>query len=80
MTKCDICGRETHGLPYTCRRCGGHFCSDHRLPENHHCIGYPHFYTESYEKYSWQTKRKIVMAAIGILLVIIIGIALFILN
>lgn len=26
-------------IPFTCRRCGGHFCSKHRLPENHECLG-----------------------------------------
>jgi len=26
-------------MPYTCRRCRGNFCGDHRLPEYHHCRG-----------------------------------------
>ena len=26
-------------MPYTCRYCGGTHCSDHRLPENHGCLG-----------------------------------------
>lgn len=26
-------------MPYQCRRCGGTFCSEHRLPENHDCPG-----------------------------------------
>lgn len=25
-------------MPYTCRHCGGEFCSDHRLPESHDCV------------------------------------------
>jgi len=24
-------------MPYICRYCGGRFCPDHRLPENHNC-------------------------------------------
>ncbi len=38
--RCDYCGNILHELPYTCRRCGHHFCSDHHLPENHHCPGH----------------------------------------
>jgi hypothetical protein len=26
-------------MPYQCRLCGGTFCSEHRLPENHDCPG-----------------------------------------
>ncbi|MGD0534667.1 MAG: zinc finger AN1 domain-containing stress-associated protein [Methanoregula sp.] len=39
MTKCDFCKKPIEGLPFTCRRCGGHFCEDHRLPEYHFCRG-----------------------------------------
>lgn len=38
MAQCDVCGRE-EGLPYQCRFCGGTFCGEHRLPENHQCPG-----------------------------------------
>ncbi len=38
MARCDVCGRE-EGMPYRCRHCGGTFCSEHRLPENHDCPG-----------------------------------------
>jgi Zn-dependent protease len=34
--KCQKCGQETF-LPFQCPYCGGHFCSLHRLPENHDC-------------------------------------------
>ena len=34
--KCQKCGQETF-LPFQCPYCGGHFCSVHRLPENHDC-------------------------------------------
>ena len=33
---CQRCGRETF-LPFQCPFCGGQFCSEHRLPENHSC-------------------------------------------
>ena len=38
MAKCDVCGTSVD-LPYNCRRCGGTYCSEHRLPENHSCTG-----------------------------------------
>jgi membrane associated rhomboid family serine protease len=38
MVRCDYCGQE-EGMPYQCRHCGGTFCSEHRLPENHDCPG-----------------------------------------
>ena len=33
---CDFC-HKVQQLPFTCTRCGGQFCTDHRLPENHQC-------------------------------------------
>lgn len=33
---CEKCQKETF-LPFKCQYCGGYFCSDHRLPENHEC-------------------------------------------
>ena len=36
MAKCDHCRTETE-IPYECSFCGGMFCEDHRLPENHNC-------------------------------------------
>jgi membrane associated rhomboid family serine protease len=38
MAKCDACG-EHENMPYKCRRCGGTYCSSHRLPESHDCPG-----------------------------------------
>jgi len=35
---CDYCGRVDH-LPFSCTFCGGRFCVEHRLPENHECPG-----------------------------------------
>jgi len=34
--KCDYCGKEVY-LPFRCPYCGGRFCEEHRLPENHNC-------------------------------------------
>ncbi len=34
--QCRKCGQETF-LPFQCPYCGGQFCSQHRLPENHDC-------------------------------------------
>ncbi|MDX1745471.1 MAG: rhomboid family intramembrane serine protease [Halobacteriales archaeon] len=38
MAKCDVCSRD-ETMPYSCRYCGGTYCSEHRLPENHDCPG-----------------------------------------
>lgn len=34
--KCQKCGKEVF-LPFKCPYCGGYFCPEHRLPENHEC-------------------------------------------
>lgn len=34
--KCEKC-QKNEVLPFTCPYCGGYFCSEHRLPENHDC-------------------------------------------
>lgn len=36
MPYCQYCGKEIY-LPFRCKYCGGIFCSEHRLPENHEC-------------------------------------------
>jgi membrane associated rhomboid family serine protease len=38
MARCDRCGEE-ESMPYRCRLCGGTYCAEHRLPENHDCPG-----------------------------------------
>jgi len=38
MAVCDICKKEV-ALPFKCNYCGGTFCEEHRLPENHYCKG-----------------------------------------
>jgi len=37
MPFCEYCGKEIGFLPFRCKYCGGVFCKDHRLPENHEC-------------------------------------------
>jgi len=36
MAECDECG-SFENMPYECSRCGGTFCTEHRLPEAHDC-------------------------------------------
>ncbi len=38
MATCDVCGTHVD-MPYNCRGCGGTYCAQHRLPENHSCPG-----------------------------------------
>lgn len=38
MKECSECGDEC-SMPYTCNMCNKDFCSSHRLPENHNCVG-----------------------------------------
>jgi len=40
MPECDQCGREEI-LPFTCAYCGGNYCAEHKLPENHNCAYRP---------------------------------------
>ena len=37
MPFCEFCGEEIGYLPFKCNYCGGTFCKQHRLPENHEC-------------------------------------------
>lgn len=40
MPTCTTCGEPATGPSgYSCNYCTGNHCSDHRLPENHHCPG-----------------------------------------
>jgi len=40
LPKCEYCGKEVD-LPFECKFCGGYFCVEHRLPENHECMHLP---------------------------------------
>jgi len=35
---CEVCGKLDL-MPFECNYCGNFYCSDHRLPENHNCVG-----------------------------------------
>ena len=37
MTFCEYCGEKIKLLPFKCKYCGGSYCKEHRLPENHKC-------------------------------------------
>ncbi len=47
--KCQTCGQETI-LPFRCPFCGGQYCSAHRLPENHHCLGINNARTQTQQR------------------------------
>lgn len=49
--RCQVCDREV-ALPFRCSYCQGHFCIEHKLPENHQCPDLPK------EKF-WYQKEKI---------------------
>ncbi|TFF88799.1 MAG: hypothetical protein EU550_00575 [Promethearchaeota archaeon] len=34
---CEFCGEKIDYLPFSCKYCGGVYCKEHRLPENHEC-------------------------------------------
>ena len=38
MGICAACS-ESISMPFKCKFCNGLFCGEHRLPENHSCIG-----------------------------------------
>ncbi len=40
MGICYFCGKEVE-LPFRCPYCNLTFCDDHRLPEQHNCVGLP---------------------------------------
>lgn len=40
MPLCYHCGKEID-YPFKCSFCGGQYCIEHRLPENHNCINQP---------------------------------------
>lgn len=42
MSTCSHCGKQEM-MPFKCKFCGKSHCGDHRLPENHSCIGLRQF-------------------------------------
>ena len=49
MSTCTICGKKEL-MPFKCKFCGNTYCSEHRLPENHGCIGLEIYKEESRTK------------------------------
>lgn len=45
MALCSLCGKS-EVMPFKCKFCGERFCGDHRLPENHECLGLRKFKEE----------------------------------
>lgn len=53
MALCTLCGKQ-EVMPFTCKFCGNKYCADHRLPENHECLGLERFKEErSKEPEKW---------------------------
>jgi len=64
MKRCYLCGKSLQKNPSGCRHCGNFFCSDHLLPENHHCTG-------GYKQYCENCGRFFLLITSRILLSII---------
>lgn len=45
MSECSYCGAQ-ETMPFRCKFCGELFCGEHRLPENHECVGLETFKRE----------------------------------
>jgi Zn-dependent protease len=58
--KCQKCGEEIF-LPFKCHYCGGCFCAEHRLPENHECpeIEFARVPTKEEQPRSFQTWKPL---------------------
>jgi hypothetical protein len=57
MGICYICGKEID-MPFRCPLCNLTFCEEHRLPENHNCIGLSDRSWKKYRKFQ-QGMREI---------------------
>lgn len=38
-SNCKSCSKSISNLAYQCNYCGSTFCQEHRIPENHDCVG-----------------------------------------
>jgi len=52
---CSFCNKEIAEVPWLCRYCGGIFCADHYLPENHACVG---LREKSWKRYAKEQERR----------------------
>lgn len=48
--QCASCSKEPGVFPYSCKFCSNSFCADHRLPENHSCLGLEKWKEENVQK------------------------------
>lgn len=72
MFICDHCATEIpKKLPFSCKFCGGTFCKNHYLPENHNCLGLEIW------KDGWSPVSKDFSTLLKILLVILVLLFLF---
>lgn len=37
--QCTTCQKGLGVFPYKCKFCSSNYCDEHRLPENHSCVG-----------------------------------------
>jgi uncharacterized protein YkwD len=88
MPKCEQCGKE-ETFPFTCAYCGGNYCVEHRLPENHNCTHRPKTpppYLTSYDnsqpsekpivkRKQFPLKKAVALSAIAIIIGAIIWLA-----
>jgi Zn-dependent protease len=82
--KCDFCSKE-EPLPFVCYYCGGVFCADHRLPENHQCKGDLSrrvVFPQQTTSYSWtstyytQPQKKTVFSSVEVRDIVVAWLAL----
>jgi hypothetical protein len=66
MGECSHCSEQVP-LPFVCKFCGERYCGDHRLPENHGCLGLQRFKEDRgreiekwiYEPFSTRFREKV---------------------
>lgn len=60
MVTCNYCHNKLLSMPFTCKRCGGQFCTYHRLPEDHKCpaLKRGNIYKQAYSKKKSHKKKK----------------------
>jgi len=58
MFRCEVCGAQDY-LVHECKHCGGKFCSEHMLPENHQCSDLPYLHPPIWDRRVMQTADRI---------------------
>ena len=88
--KCFKCKNELSVFPYNCKFCSNDYCSKHRLPENHNCIGLENWKKGNKKPEQWiykatkeefkKEKPKIKSEHIIIVIIVILILLIFLLN